>query len=192
MRARLRRARGFTLLEVTVTLALTATVFAFVLPWVTNLIAASTADLDDADDQRTVAAIDTLLATDLGALVTCPATRTPLLAADADTLVVLSAAAGDVQQVTWRVHDGTLSRSTVPAQVSRDGCGPLEGTDPEAAWDVIATGVHVHADGPDWAVHAWTGHAPDDARAVSVALTVGEAGHLARTFALPAAPASLS
>lgn len=189
-----RARRGFTVLEVAVTVALTATVFAFALPWVTSVLLAAGQDLDDGADHRQVAALDAALDRDLGALVTCPATGTPVVEATATDLVVLVSDGRDAVQVTWALQAGTLTRSQVPATVSRDGCGPTDpGPDADPpTWDTYATGVVAHDRGATWAVHAWTHHSPTDARAITVDLTVGQAGHLARTFPLPAAPTSLT
>lgn len=193
-----RAARGFTVLEVAVTLALTATVFAFILPWLTNLITASTASLNAAPDRRTVAAIDRTLGGDLGSLVTCPQSGSPVDAAEPGMFAVFTATPDGVALVAWSLHEGTLSRAQVPASVSSLGCGPVDPlrdpvTDPASvAWVVIGDGVVAGDAGPGWALHALTGAVPEDVRAVVVDLRVGQGGHLVRTYPFAQVAASLS
>lgn len=128
----MRTRAGFTLLELVVTIGITSTVLALLLPWVLNLIVMSEDNLDHSALGRAAQAAHATFSADLDALVACPATGTAVHHADATTLAVYSTndlddpTAEGTNLVTWTLTDDVLRRSTTPATADTDQCGPTD------------------------------------------------------------------
>lgn len=150
-RARAGRRRAFTMIELAVTIGLTAAMFALLLPWVLNLLVISSANLDSAAGSRAAATISGGLDADLRRAVACPATGTALVASDPDHLAVLTTNSSDGSGATtlavWKLEGTQLSRAEVAVDVDPAGCAPT-GPDPlmadsGATWTPFAGSVSV-------------------------------------------------
>lgn len=178
------RTRAFTLLELVVTVALSATLFALVLPWVLNLLVVSSANLDASTTARAAATITRAVDKDLAAAVTCPATGSAIHAGDATHFALFTTtgadgqAAGGPQLVVWALRSGHLLRTAVPAQLSDVSCGPLDPsqaplTDPASVtWATFATGVTA-SPGGGGSLRLFSGVAPTVPRLVTLDLRIG-------------------
>lgn len=147
------RARGFTMLELVVTIALTSTMFALLLPWVLNLIGVSASNLDTSTAARSAASVARTLDKDLAAALVCPATGSPVHASTSTTFALFattgpdSSPGADPHLVVWTMNGGDLLRTAIPAELTATACGSLDpdldpvADAPSAQWVTYATGV---------------------------------------------------
>lgn len=200
-RAGLRRARrtnagllrGFTMLELVVTIVVTGALFGLLLPWVMNLVTVSAANLDTAAAARAVTTVTAALDRDLTAAVTCPATGTPVAQSSPADLSVYTRDPGDtaaVLLVTWRLAGGNLERAAVPATLDVTTCGASDpDTDPRThpdavTWDTFATRVTQGAVTRSDSIAAFTDQAPPGADVVTVDLLIASADATSSTAAV--------
>lgn len=193
------------MLELVVTLAITATVLAVLLPWVGSLLDRSTTELTDAATTRAATTIRTTVDTDLSRAVVCPATGTPVHTATSDTWALFTTAdlddpsTTDVHLVTWTLTGTTLARATTPADVGPTACGPTDpnvdpiGEPATVVWTSFPGPVQqVPAEAGEHTVVLFTPSPPAQPRTAHVALTVGPDIPIRGTWVLPHTPATLS
>lgn len=205
-----RATRGFTLLELMATVAITGTVLALALPWVMSVVTSTTTNLDTAAGARAAATITRALNTDLTHALTCPATGTPFAQSDPTTFALYATIADDgtdasgapVQLVVWHLAGTTLSRATTPATLTTASCGATDpAADPrttaDATWVPFAGVASADATDGSGGLRLFSDQGSLTSRLVSLSLTLDPADttsapvpvQLSHVMPAPAAPA---
>lgn len=185
--ARRTSVRGFTMLELVVTVALTSTMFALLLPWVLNLITLSSANLDASAATRAAASVARTWDKDIAGAVSCPATGSPVHVANSTTFALFTTTGPDATPaaephlVVWSLTNGELARAATPADLASPTCGAL---DPEAdpladpladpttgTWVPYAAGVTTAGTGGG-SLRVFSDAAPTEPRLVTVDLRI--------------------
>lgn len=144
---RARKPRGFTLLEIAVVAALSATLFVIVVLWVLGFSGATTSAAESNQVQSNAAFVSRALQTDLTRAVPCNAASSPFITVTPTEIAFYADVVGATGSggpdglpdlVEWRFAGGTIDRAVVPGTGS---CAGLLSAQAGATWETIADGL---------------------------------------------------